>query len=59
VYFCALGLFIKGRQIASVFHAVRSAGRTPLPSSLPAPAPGGAGKDEHPLLGSASLLGRP
>lgn len=55
--FCALGLFIKGRQVASVFHAVPGAASAPLPSSLPAPASGGAEKAEQLLLGSASLPG--
>lgn len=55
--FCALSLFIKGRQVASIFHAVPGVASALLPSSLPAPASGGAGKAEQLLLGSASLPG--
>lgn len=57
--FCALGLFIKGRQVASIFHGVQGAARAPLPSSLPAPASGGRGwkKGEQLLLGSVFLPG--
>lgn len=55
--FCASSMFIKGRQVASVFHGAHGAAGTPLPSSLPAPASGGAGKGEQLLLGSASLPG--
>lgn len=53
----ALGLFMKGRQVASVFHRVHGAASPWLPSSLPAPGRGGAGKGEQLLLKSASLPG--
>lgn len=47
----ALGLFMKGRQVASTFHHVQGATSPWLPSSLPASAWGGAGKCEQLWLG--------